>query len=263
LPGPVDKEFLERHGADLILIDPEVCSGADVDAVRRAAASIGASVAFLPSQHSEHLGHAHYLECDGVLLALPIDQPSSLFYETAKRIVDLVLGVVALVLVSPILLCAGIAIKLDSEGPVCFRQTRVGKHGKPFTIYKLRTMYTEMCGDALSPTTLGDPRITRVGQLLRKTSLDELPQLFNVLRGDMSLVGPRPEMKMIVDSYTPMQRKRLDVTPGITGLWQLSADRQFQIHDRIEYDLYYIEYRNLFLDVAVMLHTLIFAVRGI
>ncbi len=263
LPGPINREFIERHGADLILIDPEVCSGADVASVRQAAVETGASVAFLPAQHSEHLGQAHYLECDGVLLALPVDQPLSLFYEVAKRLFDLVAGTTALILLSPVLLVAALAIKLDSEGPVLFMQTRMGKHGKPFPIYKLRTMYTKMCGDALSPKKEGDPRITRVGQFLRKTSVDELPQLLNVLRGEMSLVGPRPEMKMIVEAYTPAQRKRLAVTPGITGLWQISADRRFQIHDRIEYDLYYIEHRNMFLDFAVMLHTLIFAVRGI
>jgi exopolysaccharide biosynthesis polyprenyl glycosylphosphotransferase len=263
LPGPIDREFLERHGADLILIDPEVCSGADVDSVRQAAVHTGASVAFLPAQHSEHLGQAHYIDCDGVLLALPVDQPLSLFYEVAKRLFDLVGGLAALVLLSPVLAAAALAIKLDSEGPVLFVQTRMGKNGKPFPIYKLRTMYSKMCGDALSPKKAGDPRITRVGQFLRKSSLDELPQLLNVLRGEMSLVGPRPEMKMIVEAYTPAQRKRLAVTPGITGLWQISADRRFQIHDRIEYDLYYIEHRNMFLDFAVMLHTLIFAVRGI
>ena len=263
LPGPVDRAFLERHGADLILIDPEVCSGADVDTVRQAALETGASVAFLPSQHSEHLGQAHYLECDGVLLALPVDQHHSLFYEAAKRLLDLLLSSILLVLVSPILVGASVAIRLESEGPALFVQTRIGKHGRPFPIYKLRTMYTKMCGDALSPKREGDPRITRVGYWLRKTSLDELPQLLNVLRGEMSLVGPRPEMKMIVEGYTPSQRKRLAVTPGITGLWQISADRRFQIHDRIEYDLYYIEHRNVFLDFAVMLHTLIFAVRGI
>jgi len=263
LPGPVDTDFLKRHEADLILIDPEVCSGADVDMVRRAAIETGASVAFLPAQKSEHLGQAHYLECDGVLLALPVDQPLSLFYEVAKRVFDLVLGSLALVVLSPVLLGAALVIRLESEGPAIFVQTRVGKHGKLFSIYKLRTMHTRMCGDALSPKQGGDPRITRVGQLLRRSSLDELPQLLNVLRGEMSLVGPRPEMKMIVEGYTPMQRKRLVVTPGITGLWQISADRRFQIHDRIEYDLYYIEHRNMFLDLAVIMHTLIFAVRGI
>ncbi len=263
LPGPVDRMFLERHGADLILVDPEVCSGADVDQVRDAALATGASVAFLPSKHSEQCGQAHYVECDGILLALPCDQPTAVFYETIKRIFDIAVASVALVLFAPVLLLAAIAIKQESEGPVFFVQTRIGRHGRPFPIYKLRTMYSKMCGDALSPKKQGDPRITRVGAFLRKSSLDELPQLLNVLRGDMSLVGPRPEMKMIVDAYTPSQRKRLAVTPGITGLWQISADRGFQIHERIEYDLYYIEHRNMFLDLAVVLHTAIFAVHGI
>jgi lipopolysaccharide/colanic/teichoic acid biosynthesis glycosyltransferase len=108
-----------------------------------------------------------------------------------------------------------------------------------------------------------DERITRVGRLLRKVSLDELPQLINVLAGDMSLVGPRPEMPFLVDQYNSFQRQRLEVIPGITGLWQLSADRAFHIHENIQYDMYYIRNRGFFLDLAILLHTVIFAVRGI
>ena len=179
------------------------------------------------------------------------------------RSTDFALALLGLVLFAPLIFFAGLAVVLESAGPVFFRQVRIGKHGKPFVIYKLRTMYTQTCGDALSPKKHGDPRITRVGAFLRKTSLDELPQLLNVLLGDMSLVGPRPAMKMIVDTYTVSQRRRLAVTPGITGLWQISADRCAQIHERIEYDLYYIEHCNIFLDLAVLLHTVFFALRGI
>jgi exopolysaccharide biosynthesis polyprenyl glycosylphosphotransferase len=263
LPGPITPELLQRHAADLVLIDPEVCSGTDVDQARQSAEQVHASVAFLPSQEVEHMPDAHYLDCDGVLLALPIDRPHSVLYEMTKRSIDLVLATIALILFAPLIAIAGIAIKVESEGPVFFRQVRIGRDGKEFKIWKLRTMYTKACGDALSPKKHGDPRITRVGAFLRKTSLDELPQLLNVLLGEMSLVGPRPEMKMIVDGYTRPQRRRLAATPGITGLWQISADRCFQIHERIEYDLYYIEHRNTFLDLAVLLHTVFFAVRGI
>ncbi len=263
LPGPITPELLRFHAADLVLLDPEVCSGSDVDLARASAAEVNASVAFLPSQEVEHMPDVHYLDCDGVLLALPIDRPQSLLYAITKRTLDLTLAFIALVLFAPLIGLAGLAVVLESPGPVFFRQVRIGKHGKPFMIYKLRTMYAQTCGDALSPKKHGDPRITRVGALLRKTSLDELPQLLNVLLGEMSLVGPRPEMKMIVDTYTQAQRRRLAVTPGITGLWQISADRCAQIHERIEYDLYYIEHRNTFLDLAVLLHTVFFAIRGI
>jgi lipopolysaccharide/colanic/teichoic acid biosynthesis glycosyltransferase len=114
-----------------------------------------------------------------------------------------------------------------------------------------------------SPADVTDPRITRVGRFLRRSSLDELPQLLNVVRGEMSLVGPRPEMPFIVEQYEPVHRQRLVVKPGITGLWQLSADRAYRIHENLEYDLYYIRHRNFFMDVAVLLHTLVFAARGV
>jgi lipopolysaccharide/colanic/teichoic acid biosynthesis glycosyltransferase len=108
-----------------------------------------------------------------------------------------------------------------------------------------------------------DPRITPVGRFLRRTSLDEMPQLFNVLKGDMSLVGPRPEMPFIVEKYNAVQRQRLQVKPGVTGLWQISADRAFLIHENIQYDLYYIRHRGFFMDFAIFLNTAIFAMRGI
>ena len=126
-------------------------------------------------------------------------------------------------------------------------------------MYKFRSMYTSAARYDVSPTRSSDPRITRIGRFLRRTSLDELPQLINVFLGDMSLVGPRPEMPFIVERYNTQQRARLQFTPGITGLWQLSADRAFPIHQNIEYDLYYIENRTFFMDVAILIHTLLFA----
>jgi lipopolysaccharide/colanic/teichoic acid biosynthesis glycosyltransferase len=129
-------------------------------------------------------------------------------------------------------------------------------------MYKFRSMDTRVPKYELSPTTPKDPRITRIGRILRRTSLDELPQLMNVLRGDMSLVGPRPEMPFIVERYDAQQRQRLQVIPGITGLWQLSADRSFPIHHNIQYDLYYIRNRSFPMDVAILIHTLSLALHG-
>jgi lipopolysaccharide/colanic/teichoic acid biosynthesis glycosyltransferase len=123
-------------------------------------------------------------------------------------------------------------------------------------------MYTNAPKYNFSPTTSGDPRITRIGRWLRRTSLDELPQLINVLQGHMTLVGPRPEMAFIVQEYSPEQRQRLQVIPGITGLWQLSADRAYLIHENIEYDLYYIRNRGFFMDIAILIHTLFFVMQG-
>jgi lipopolysaccharide/colanic/teichoic acid biosynthesis glycosyltransferase len=128
-------------------------------------------------------------------------------------------------------------------------------------MYKFRSMYVNSPEYEFSPTSARDTRITRIGRIIRQTSLDELPQLINVLLGNMSMVGPRPEMPFIVRNYTPQQRQRLQVTPGITGLWQLSADRAFPIHDNIEYDLYYIRNRGIFMDIAILVHTLPFAIR--
>ena len=154
-------------------------------------------------------------------------------------------------------------VRLDSPGPVFFRQKRIGLHGGAFTIFKFRTMGVQHCGSGVSPSESSDPRITRVGRWLRKTSIDELPQLWNVLRGDMALVGPRPEMPFIVEKYTPTQRARLDALPGVTGVWQLSADRCRPIHENVHYDLYYLRHRSPFFDMAILLHTIFFAMRGV
>jgi lipopolysaccharide/colanic/teichoic acid biosynthesis glycosyltransferase len=124
-------------------------------------------------------------------------------------------------------------------------------------------MYVDAPQYEYCPRSQSDPRITRWGKFLRRTSLDELPQLVNVLKGDMSLVGPRPEMPFIVEQYAERHRQRLQVKPGLTGLWQLSGDRGCLIHENIEYDLYYIQNRGVFMDFAILLHTVIFAMRGI
>jgi lipopolysaccharide/colanic/teichoic acid biosynthesis glycosyltransferase len=128
---------------------------------------------------------------------------------------------------------------------------------------KFRSMYIDAPKYGRSPETAGDSRITPAGRFLRRTSLDELPQLLNVLAGDMSLVGPRPEMPFITDNYTALESRRLSVPQGLTGLWQLSGDRKFSIHAAIEYDFYYIENRGVFLDFAILLHTLFFAMKGL
>jgi lipopolysaccharide/colanic/teichoic acid biosynthesis glycosyltransferase len=186
--------------------------------------------------------------------------PSS--YAVAKRAADLIVSSVLFVMLTPLLLLIGLLVRLDSPGPALFVQKRVGRNGKLFEIYKFRSMYTNASKYDFSPTTSFDPRITRLGRFLRRSCLDELPQLMNVLRGTMSLVGPRPEMPFIVRSYNSRQQQRLQVTPGITGMWQLSADRGLPIHENVEYDLYYIRNRTFFMDIAILIHTLFFAVGG-
>lgn len=180
-----------------------------------------------------------------------------------KRWFDASIAGAALILLSPFLLIIAGIVKLDSEGPVFFSHQRVGYRGKRFWILKFRSMHVHTAKYHRSPESLGDLRITRVGRLLRRTSLDEIPQLINVLRGEMSLVGPRPEMPYIANRYTAMQRKRLDALPGITGLWQISPARALPIHHNMQYDLYYIAHRSLLLDLAILCRTAESVVRGV
>ncbi len=181
--------------------------------------------------------------------------------QISKRIFDLTLACMFLLVISPAFLLISMAIKRDSAGPVFFKQIRVGKDGAHFPMYKFRTMYVDSPEYSRSPGASDDPRITRTGRFLRRTSLDELPQLINILRGEMSLVGPRPEMPFIVENeYGDIHRERLRVMPGITGIWQISADRTKEIHENISYDLFYIENRSLFLDMIILARTLLFGI---
>ena len=170
-----------------------------------------------------------------------------------KRALDVVGAAVALVLFSPVLAVAAVAIRLEGGGHFIFRQRRVGLGGEPFELFKLRTMVTgaETMGAGLA-VDHGDERITRVGALLRRTSLDEIPNLINVLRGEMSLVGPRPTVQVQVDRYTDRQRRRLDTRPGITGWAQINGRASLPWHERIELDLVYLERASLCEDLRIM-----------
>jgi lipopolysaccharide/colanic/teichoic acid biosynthesis glycosyltransferase len=173
-----------------------------------------------------------------------------------RRALDIVLSAAALVLTAPLMLAAVIAIKLESRGPALYRQRRSGLHGEPFDMLKLRTMVdgAEHIGAGLA-VNVNDSRITRVGALLRRTSLDELPNLLNVLRGEMSLVGPRPTLPAQVAQYTPRQRLRLSVKPGITGWAQINGRASLPWSERIELDLHYVEHRSLLLDLQILART--------
>jgi exopolysaccharide biosynthesis polyprenyl glycosylphosphotransferase len=173
-----------------------------------------------------------------------------------KRAFDVVGSALGLVLASPLLAAAAAAVKLDDGGPVFYRQGRVGQGGRDFDLLKLRTMVVGAehrgAGWAVDE---GDPRITRAGRLLRRVSLDEVPQLWNVLRGDMSLVGPRPTLAYQVERYTPRQRRRLDVKPGITGWAQVHGRARLPWEERIELDLWYVEHRSFWLDLKILART--------
>jgi lipopolysaccharide/colanic/teichoic acid biosynthesis glycosyltransferase len=173
-----------------------------------------------------------------------------------RRLFDIVVAAVGLALASPVLAVAAIAIRLESPGHVLYRQRRVGRHGREFDVIKLRTMVTgaEHMGAGLAVDE-GDARITRVGAFLRRTSIDELPNLVNVLRGDMAIVGPRPTVPVQVAQYTERQRGRLAVKPGITGWAQVNGRASLPWDERIELDLWYVEHRSWALDLQILART--------
>jgi lipopolysaccharide/colanic/teichoic acid biosynthesis glycosyltransferase len=173
-----------------------------------------------------------------------------------NRAADIALAGLGLVLASPVLAGAALAIKVEDGGPVLFRQTRVGKDGVDFELFKLRTMVVDAerqgAGYAVDR---GDSRITRVGRFLRRTSIDELPQLWNVVRGDMSVIGPRPTLRYQVDRYTERQRRRLEARPGLTGWAQIHGRATLPWDERIELDVWYVEHRSPRVDLTILLRT--------
>jgi exopolysaccharide biosynthesis polyprenyl glycosylphosphotransferase len=199
------------------------------------------------------------------------------FGDFVKRLVDFIFAAFLLIVLSPVFLAVAILIKRDSEGPIIFKQRRIGMNGKPFTFLKFRSMFvnnnneihkkyvTELIRNSSNSDLKGengsfkierDPRVTKIGRILRRTSLDELPQLVNVLKGEMSLVGPRPPLPYEVELYTVKHMKRLDTMPGITGWWQINGRCQKNFEEMIDLDLYYIEHRSIMLDLKILLRTI-------
>ena len=259
LTGPLCSELLRELGASVLVM---ATPAADREVSVKWAAD-GVDTYFVREDFSEPdlwIDHANF---DGITLAHLSMGQTRMAGDLVKRALDVAVSAVFLLLLAPLCILIATVVKATSPGPALFVQDRVGKDGRLFPMYKFRTMYRDAPQYSYSPGAGDDARITPLGRFLRRTSLDELPQLLNVLLGHMSLVGPRPEMPFIVEQYTPLQRRRLLAKPGMTGLWQLSADRAFPIHENIEYDLYYVRHRSLFMDVAILLHTLLFAGRGI
>lgn len=260
--GPLTAALLESLRCDLLMLAIPDLSSHEVAEFTLAAEQAGAKIAFLVSPTGLEQRRTESIHIDGLQFASSKTYSNSWFYAMAKRLTDLALSSVLLVLLAPLFILIAILVRLDSPGPALFVQKRVGLNGELFNMFKFRSMFEGAAKYAPSPTSSSDPRITRIGRFLRRASLDELPQLINVFLGKMSLVGPRPEMPFIVEDYDTRQRGRLQVVPGITGLWQLSADRAFPIHFNVEYDLYYIRNRTFAMDVAILIHTLIFTIRG-
>lgn len=214
--------------------------------------------------HDAFIRREGWLRLSAELVAAPLPRQESLRprYAAAKRFCDVAGSIALLILLSPIFALISLLIALDSRGPIFFRQRRIGRNGEEFLIWKFRSMREDVPRYALSPASNLDSRLTSVGRLIRRISFDELPQLINVLKGEMSLVGPRPEMPFIVDRYTAFERERLAVKPGITGLWQVSPARAHPIHENLQYDLHYIRHQNFMLDVAILLRTIVAVVHG-
>ncbi len=196
-----------------------------------------------------------------------IEEKTNVLYSFIKRTMDLVLSLMGLIILSPLLLIVGVIIKSD-KGPAIFSQKRVGKNGKEFNMYKFRSMVVnaeelkeklmhknEMSGPMFKMK--DDPRITKIGKFIRKTSIDELPQLINVIKGDMSLVGPRPSLPKEVAKFEPWMKKRLEVKPGLTCYWQVSGRNNIDFEDWMKLDIKYVEDKNVWLDIKLIFKTML------
>jgi exopolysaccharide biosynthesis polyprenyl glycosylphosphotransferase len=220
-------------------------------------------------------GHAGWngmmLPANGSSYAAPMPaldtRGTTLYLRGGKRVLDVVGAIVGLVLSAPLLLVAAILVKLETHGPVLYRSRRIGRGGRPFTFFKIRSMVknADLHRHRLSHLNetdgpvfkiARDPRITRVGRFLRTTSIDEIPQLFNVLRGDMSLVGPRPPIAEEVAQYEPWQYRRLEVRPGLTCLWQISGRSRIGFQEWMRLDLEYIRQQSFWLDAKILIRTI-------
>ena len=197
------------------------------------------------------------LSTDGLSLPVTIQgAPLTAFERAVKRTLDVVGSVTAILFLSPLFLIVAIAVKLDSGGPIIFQQRRTGFNGKEFVIFKFRTMTVLEDGEAIIQACRGDLRATRVGKFLRRSSIDELPQLFNVLKGDMSLVGPRPPIPYELEVYHTWHRRRvLEVKPGITGLWQVNGRSRTKFDEMVRMDLRYARMWSPWLDLRILLQT--------
>lgn len=200
------------------------------------------------------------------------DVPQSPYVRCLKRPIDIAVASLMLLLLCPVLAIVALLVRNDSPGPIIFRQRRVGRHGNIFVLYKFRTMtwnpdreleFVRDVDGALRHKVRNDSRVTRIGTTLRRCSVDELPQLWNIVKGDMSLIGPRPELPQIVARYEPWQLDRQALRPGLTGWWQVSGRSDRPMHEHTELDIYYIEHATFAMDVRIVLRTIKVVCRGL
>jgi exopolysaccharide biosynthesis polyprenyl glycosylphosphotransferase len=257
--------LVSRLQVDRIILMPERADGDEVLDLIRAASLVDVKVSVLPRLFEVVGSSVEFDDVDGVTLLSVRRLRLSRSSQVLKRAFDLGGAFTASLLLAPAMVLIALAIKLDSSGPVLFRQRRVGQHGETFEMFKFRTMVreAEQRKDDLRHLNeanglfkiLNDPRITRIGGLLRRTSLDELPQLWNVIRGDMSLVGPRPLVLEEDSRIAGWQRRRLDLTPGMTGHWQILGSARIPLDEMVKLDYLYVTNWSLWLDVKILLRT--------
>jgi len=255
--------IMQRYNAEEIIIAIPSAPENRMQEVIKRCLSAGISYRYVPNLYDTAIQRIRTEVIDGIPVFGRVRLNFTPVNAFIKRICDYLFSAIAVIISVPLVLLISIAIKVDSPGPVIFKQKRIGRHGKPFILWKFRTMFKDVDPYETHPLDRNDARITRFGRWLRRSSLDELPQFWNVFRGEMSIVGPRPEMPFIVEIYNDLHRERLNVRPGITGLWQISADRALPIHENIDHDLFYIQNQSLLMDMLIIGKTFWVALSGL
>jgi len=243
---------------DRVIVAVRHISETKLNEIRSILLTTQANLFLLPSIESFHKNPAKLKEYSGIPIISLDDKKGSMYFQISKRIIDIIGSLIAIIITLPLWPIIMLLIVFDSKGTILFKQYRIGLNGEEFEIYKFRTMFTKVPVYAPCPIDNSDNRITKVGRWLRKTSLDELPQLLNILKGEMSLVGPRPEMPFQVKGYTPIEKQRWKVKPGLTGLWQITPHRNAEPYENPEFDQYYILNQSLTLDLVIMVMTCFF-----
>jgi exopolysaccharide biosynthesis polyprenyl glycosylphosphotransferase len=264
---------VQREGVDQVILALPLRAHRKMESLVADLERLPVDIKVVPDLFDLALHQASIDHLGGIPLIGLRDSALDGFQRMAKRVFDLVIAIPLTILLSPPLLLVAILIKLDSRGPVMFKQARVGENCKAFSMYKFRSMVEDAearLGDIVRETEDGqilhkrrtDPRVTRVGRILRRASIDEFPQLLNVIKGEMSLVGPRPELPFLVERYEPWQRKRFAIPPGITGWWQIRGRSDRPMHLHVQDDLYYIQNYSLLLDLQILFKTIGVVLRG-
>ncbi len=248
-------QIIKKYKIDVVYVSDPTMAHEKMLELMTECSDLNVQFKLVSSLYEILVGNINISELEGIPSIDVKPRKANFLYRLIKRIIDILGSLILLILFMPFWLLIVILIRLDSKGAAHFIHKRVGKDGKEFNLYKFRTMKGTVGAYQVAPLKASDARITKIGKFLRKTSLDELPQLLNVLKNDMSLVGPRPEMPFIVKKYSKWQRKRLEVKPGLTGLWQILGRKDLPLHENIEYDFYYIQNQSLLLDLVILIKT--------